>query len=245
MLVVQEVASVAFAFMDHRVALARHTQLVDTYKRNQMLISSSEILPADLLALKQNHQFIRDDDQDRSLVEVSWEVRMARKYYNKLFKEYALANLSRFKEGKVGLRWRTEKEVVSGKGQFMCGNLECSEINDLHSYEVPFTYIEEGHTKSELVKVRTCPECSRKLFYNKIHNRARVPKRKQESLGRERDPLEPTKRKINNDEVVDFSTATAEDRMPANPPHSQPEDIIQPEERNTFGMESYLKDLFF
>lgn len=24
-------------------------------------------------------------------------------------------------EGKLGLRWRTEKEVVSGKGQFVCG----------------------------------------------------------------------------------------------------------------------------
>lgn len=24
-------------------------------------------------------------------------------------------------EGKVGLRWRIEKEVVSGKGQFACG----------------------------------------------------------------------------------------------------------------------------
>ena len=39
---------------------------------------------------------------------------------SKLFKEYAIADLSRHKEGRVGLRWRTQ-EVVSGRGQFICG----------------------------------------------------------------------------------------------------------------------------
>lgn len=32
-----------------------------------------------------------------------------------LFKEYALADMSRYKEGKIGLRWRTEREVIAGK----------------------------------------------------------------------------------------------------------------------------------
>jgi protein FRA10AC1 len=32
-----------------------------------------------------------------------------------LFKEYVLADMSRYEEGKVGLRWRTEKEVIEGK----------------------------------------------------------------------------------------------------------------------------------
>lgn len=41
--------------------------------------------------------------------------RMAKRYYDKLFREYALADLTRYKEGKVGLRWRTEREVVEGK----------------------------------------------------------------------------------------------------------------------------------
>ena len=39
---------------------------------------------------------------------------------SKLYKEYAIADLSRHREGKVGLRWRTQKEVVSGRGQFIC-----------------------------------------------------------------------------------------------------------------------------
>ena len=38
---------------------------------------------------------------------------------------------------------------------------------DLHSFEVPFTYKEEGVTKSELVKVNLCARCAPLLFYHK------------------------------------------------------------------------------
>ncbi|CAM9224538.1 unnamed protein product [Ectocarpus fasciculatus] len=93
---------------------------------------------------------------------------MAAKYYKLLFKEYALADLSRYREDKVGLRWRTEKDVVSGKGQFECGALRCQERKDLHSYELNFKYKEAGAVKNELVKVRVCPQCARKLFRKKI-----------------------------------------------------------------------------
>ena len=47
---------------------------------------------------------------------VTWEQQMAKRYYDKLFKEYCLADLSRYREGLVALRWRTEKEVLEGKG---------------------------------------------------------------------------------------------------------------------------------
>jgi hypothetical protein len=64
--------------------------------------------------------------------------------------------MSRYKEGKVrfllkkcnkikvGFRWRTENEVISGKGQFSCGNKKCDEKKDLKSYEVNFAYEEKG-----------------------------------------------------------------------------------------------------
>ena len=50
----------------------------------------------------------------------SWEQRLAIRYYNRLFKEYALVDLTSYKVNKIGIRWRTEKEVVDGKGQFTC-----------------------------------------------------------------------------------------------------------------------------
>lgn len=40
------------------------------------------------------------------------------------------------KESKVGLRWRTEQEVVKGKGQFICGAKGCDERRALASFEV-------------------------------------------------------------------------------------------------------------
>ncbi len=93
---------------------------------------------------------------------------MSVKYYQKLFKEYALADLSRYQENKIGLRWRTEKEVVVGKGQFICGNKACQVTRDLHSYEVFFSYKEQGEKKQCLVKVRVCVDCAIQLFYQKV-----------------------------------------------------------------------------
>lgn len=36
----------------------------------------------------------------------------------------------------MGLRWRTEKEVVAGRGQFVCGTRSCDQRNGLASFEV-------------------------------------------------------------------------------------------------------------
>jgi len=36
---------------------------------------------------------------------------MAVKYYDKLFKEYCIADMSHYKSGRIGLRWRTQSEV--------------------------------------------------------------------------------------------------------------------------------------
>lgn len=83
-----------------------------------------------------------------------------------------LHNDSRYKENKIGLRWRTKEEVLSGKGQFICGNIACERVEgmkfqvsfdhriDLHSYEVLFTYKEQSEIKNTFVKLRICPECA-------------------------------------------------------------------------------------
>ncbi len=78
------------------------------------------------------------------------------RYYDKLHKEYVLADLSRYKEGKVGLRWRVEREVVEGTGQYSCGSLgvSCTARQGLASYELNFKYREGEEVRNELVKVR-------------------------------------------------------------------------------------------
>ena len=52
----------------------------------------------DLMVIKENHKFLWDEDTEAPS---SWEERLAKKYYDKLFKEYCICDLSRFKENKV------------------------------------------------------------------------------------------------------------------------------------------------
>jgi hypothetical protein len=55
-------------------------------------------------------------------------------------------------EDKFGCRWRTSKEVVSGKGQFTCGAKGCNQKEALETFEVPFAYVEAQEPKQALVK---------------------------------------------------------------------------------------------
>ena len=45
--------------------------------------------------LRENHRFLRSVEDDAV---TSWEKRLAKKYYDKLFKEYAIVDLSRYTE---------------------------------------------------------------------------------------------------------------------------------------------------
>ncbi|RKP22317.1 folate-sensitive fragile site protein Fra10Ac1, partial [Syncephalis pseudoplumigaleata] len=110
-------------------------------------------------------RFVRDLDEDERTL--TWEQRVAKRYYDQLFKEYCLADLRYYREGKVAMRWRTKHEVVDGKGQFVCGSIHCDKKEGLTSWEVNFAYMEEGTRKNTLVKLRTCPRCSDKLNYRK------------------------------------------------------------------------------
>ena len=53
------------------------------------------------------------------------------------------------------MRWRIEKEVIDGKGQFVCGEKKCTIKEGLKSWEVNFAYMEHGERKNALVKLRT------------------------------------------------------------------------------------------
>ncbi|GBG69778.1 hypothetical protein CBR_g4609 [Chara braunii] len=110
------------------------------------------------------YRFLRMEEDD---ADGSWDKQLAKRYDDKLYKEYCLADMSRYKESKIGLRWRTEKEVLGGKGQFICGNKKCKETKGLRSFEVNFVYKEAGEEKQALVKLRVCPKCSYRLNYRK------------------------------------------------------------------------------
>lgn len=144
----------------NKTPLERHLEILEFLPKVSSVKSRSEIE-----ILKDKHLFLREDDS------VDWEERLAQKYYDQLFKEYCLSNLSRYKTGQIALRWRTREEVLAGKGQFTCGNLQCFNSEKLASFEVNFGYIEQGIKKNALVKLRLCEECGHKLNYKRKHSK--------------------------------------------------------------------------
>lgn len=141
------------------------------YNKSSAPQEQRQPLKTDQDTLRETYRFIRTEDDD---VENSWEQRLAKRYYDKLFREYCIADMSRYKDGKVGLRWRSEKEVISGKGQFVCGSRKCDAKEGLSSYEVNFAYNEAGQSKQALVKLRVCPRCADKLNYKREKDREKL-----------------------------------------------------------------------
>ncbi|XP_033080810.1 protein FRA10AC1 isoform X3 [Trachypithecus francoisi] len=105
-------------------AYQRHTKFVNDYilyygGKKEDFKRLGENDKTDLDVIRENHRFLWNEDDE---MDMTWEKRLAKKYYDKLFKEYCIADLSKYKENKFGFRWRVEKEVISGKG--LCQ--ECS-----------------------------------------------------------------------------------------------------------------------
>ncbi|XP_072749380.1 protein FRA10AC1 homolog [Anoplolepis gracilipes] len=151
----------------HLSAYDRHKKLINDYltlygKSVSSLKRDTSRDKTDYDIIRENHKFLWDQEKD---IPDTWGAKLAKKYYDKLFKEYCICNLTYYKFNKVALRWRTEKEVIAGKGQFECGSKTCNEKENLRSWELNFGYVEHGEKKNALVKLRLCPECSIKLNY--------------------------------------------------------------------------------
>ncbi|ODM91723.1 Endonuclease G, mitochondrial [Orchesella cincta] len=104
-----------------------------------------------------------------------------KRYHDKLFKEYCICDLFSLQRKQGAMRWRTENELVEGKGQFACAARKCENTERLRTWEVNFAYMEESVKKNALVKLRLCPDCSTKLNYSqqrrevmKKHKKAEV-----------------------------------------------------------------------
>uniref|UniRef100_A0A1I8BX66 Protein FRA10AC1 homolog n=1 Tax=Meloidogyne hapla TaxID=6305 RepID=A0A1I8BX66_MELHA len=168
-------------------------QSVDAYTRHKMMINnyvtyyrgSTTKLQRDTSndkndfdIIRENHRFLWSD-AGMTEAEADWGARLAKRYYDKLFKEYCIVDLTKYKQNVYAMRWRIEKELFSGKGQFECGNKYCKSREELSSWEVNFAYTEHGVRKNALVKVRLCPECSTKLNF---HNQKRLIKKEKKEL---------------------------------------------------------------
>ncbi|KAJ3405013.1 hypothetical protein HDU80_002021 [Chytriomyces hyalinus] len=148
--IANETPSVFRKSMTGMNAYQKHMAFVNAYARHYEGDSSSAktsaAIPSELDILRKNHKFLRTDEDDApdstdtSNPNSNWEQRIAKKYYDKLFKEFAIANLERYKEGRVALRWRSKREVVSGIGQFTCANTKCKHRAPFMPPPIPASY---------------------------------------------------------------------------------------------------------
>ncbi|XP_037465610.1 protein FRA10AC1-like isoform X1 [Triticum dicoccoides] len=204
-------------------AYDRHKKFMKDYVQfygHQKNVDNSLPIKTDKDTLREGYRFILSEEDD---MDSTWEKRLVKRYYDKLFKEYCIADMTQYKKCKactlvtqkrttindmavvhfqwqddewmpnqfffllkssvvldmnpilqgyillqIGLRWRTEKEVISGKGQFICGSRHCDEKHGLGSYEVNFSYVEAGEQKQALVKLVACKRCAEKLAYKRL-----------------------------------------------------------------------------
>lgn len=217
-----------------------HKHLINTYVLNRR--GSTAIFKRDtsndkrdIDVIREHHKFLWEDDD----LPQSWEERLAKKYYDKLYKEFCITDLSRYKENKFAMRWQTEQELITGKGQFICGNKICSQKDGLRTWEVNFAYKEHGERKNALVKLRLCPKCSQKLNYSHKKSEIKRPKRKLKAICHK--PLQldnPGEEQVSPDTSDDTSVDLNKDEDIWKKPLDDVEEVSREEE-----FEKYLEHL--
>lgn len=223
-------------------AYTRHKKLINEYVlcykgATSKLKRKTSKYKTDRDIIRENHRFLWEDEDEAH----TWGEQLAKKYYDRLFKEYCLCDLTRYKDKKIGMRWRTEKEVILGKGQFFCGNIHCEEKDGLDSWEVLFGYVEHGEKKNALVKLRLCDNCSNKLHYGyKGKLKKKHSKKLDKKKDRKIDSEIPEVKSVNNSEENEEST---DNNLNESFIWKQPvKEDIEPSKEDTF--EEFLEDLF-
>ncbi|KAF8501763.1 folate-sensitive fragile site protein Fra10Ac1-domain-containing protein [Russula emetica] len=174
--------------------------------------SSSTSFATEFDILRASHKFLRQDHDLAESHNTSWNDQLAQKYYDNLFREFAVCDLKHYKSGNFALRWRTEAEVVSGAGENTCGNTRCKHHTDqdkavqLSTLELPFAYEEHGEHKSALVKVVLCPRCLKKLMWKRNKEKEGQPATPLEG------PIEPNNHEDMADKASDVNRGSRDDK---------------------------------
>lgn len=121
-------------------------------------------------AVLAHHRLLWDDSPPSA--DEGWEVREARAFADQLVKDVALCDLSQYRAGRLGVRWRTRDDVLAGKGVSVCGTLGCDETRGLHAFEVPFAYEEGGQGKMTLLTTRVCGTHGSQLSFTQLKREA-------------------------------------------------------------------------
>lgn len=95
-----------------------HKYLVNVYRLNSKgstghLRRDTSKDRTDIDVIRENNKFLWEEDD----VADTWEKQLAKKYYDKLFKEYCICDLSRYKENKVSWKPLQPPLIVTQRKQ--------------------------------------------------------------------------------------------------------------------------------
>jgi hypothetical protein len=108
----------------HVLYMKNYVQFYSSQPSSSIIDHSVLLQDTDISALQRNHRFVRTEEDDRNLS--TWEVRLAQRYYQKLFKEYCIVDLSRYKEQKLG----KGEHVFSLQNQNITRHHMCQEASE-------------------------------------------------------------------------------------------------------------------
>ena len=119
----------------HKTYVARYLHVYERDGGEKRRAALDATARNDWDVLKERHRFLREDNDDgvqegrEKGGADAYEDEVARRYYNHLFKEYAIADMKHYKSGNLALRWRSEDDVIDGIGQFSeCGHHSTSTL---------------------------------------------------------------------------------------------------------------------
>lgn len=124
------------------------------------------ITDSDYEELKKSYKFIIDDDAEeeetsKSDPTSSWKDRMVQTYHRHLYKTHVIADLTQYKTSRIGLRWRTEEEVIIGKGVDTCGNKHCPSYDMAEDGNVSISQSLVAQAALKVYNDTTCPSIQR------------------------------------------------------------------------------------
>ncbi|XP_066095530.1 protein FRA10AC1 isoform X3 [Saccopteryx bilineata] len=169
-------------------AYQRHTKFVNDYilyygGKKEDFIRKRENDKTDMDVIRENHRFLWNEEDE---MDMNWEKRLAKRYYDKLFKEYCIADLSRYKENKFGFRWRVEKEVISGKGgkksRPKTGRIKSKKIAQSHHIKSPDYLLQKSPLRKRMKETLMRKKVPQNLNFGKAHYRKPMKNHRKKNL---------------------------------------------------------------
>ncbi|XP_048234226.1 protein FRA10AC1 isoform X3 [Ricinus communis] len=173
-------------------AYDRHKKFLNDYVSFYGKENSTNLklpIKTDKDTLREGYRFIRTAEDD---MDTSWEQRLVKRYYDKLFKNTPLSLLRTSEDMPDWLEMEDREGSYIWESSYAVTNIVMTKMiyQAMSNYlQVNFSYFEAGENKQALVKLVACKRCAEKLNYKNRKEKQRLERREKEEIKRKRERL--------------------------------------------------------